>query len=228
MLSLVQRQRGRHPQLTAPKLFKNLNSSTTGSSSPISQSHAKYNIQVRHIVLLALRQLPQQVLHLSTNSFKATNQQSFPIEKHHTISHYRKLPPTSMHSLTSISTSLRHRDNPNARFIKNELRSLHLASVPSSQRTAARLKAFTVEYNAFNGELLEIIVDLKAIGKDIQEEIATADSWSGILDVTEGLMDVGKDLDDLKKDVRAVRDDMMDLTELIDRHCCKGRVVIYG
>ncbi|KAH9216711.1 hypothetical protein DL95DRAFT_460047 [Leptodontidium sp. 2 PMI_412] len=172
---------------------------------------------------------PSKSRTLVTNSFKATNQQSFPIEKHHTISHYRKLPPTNMHSLTSTSTStsLRHRDNPNARFIKNELRSLHLASAPPSQRTAARLKASTAECNASNGELLEIAADLKPIGKDIQE-IATADGRSGTSDTAEGLKDVGKDLDDPKKDVRAVRDDMMDLAELIEHHWCKGLVDIYG
>ncbi|KAG4429830.1 hypothetical protein IFR05_014681 [Cadophora sp. M221] len=128
------------------KLLFNPNSTANGSSLPFSQLHSENNLQTTYP-------------HPPTT------------DPHFTISHCRKLPPTNIYPLTSTasSTSLRHRDNPNARFIKNELRSLHLALPPSSKHTAARLKAFAAECDAFSGELLEIAVDLKAIGMDITE-----------------------------------------------------------
>ncbi|KAH7323558.1 hypothetical protein BKA65DRAFT_481367 [Rhexocercosporidium sp. MPI-PUGE-AT-0058] len=160
-----------------------------------------------------------------------------PTESRYGIYHYRKLQSTNIHSLTNTETSLRHRhrDNPNARFIKNELRSLHLAPSPTSpplQPSTEVLTACVAECDAFSGELLEIALDLKTISEDINKEMARAEEidkdYQEGSDFVDGLKNIGLDLDDLKKDVRAVRDDMVDLVSLIEHHCGDVGFDVFG
>ncbi|KAL2063109.1 hypothetical protein VTL71DRAFT_6181 [Oculimacula yallundae] len=205
----IRNQRGRLPN-PPPSTFSNVQllAFSTQRSSSLSLFHANKNLQISPPRPSRIEQ------HLSSRKSR----------KHDFI------PKRTVHHLvgtlstSQTSTLFPHRDNPNARHIKDLLRTLHSSTTtsepnPTPRPSAASLHACTAECAAFHGEILDIAADLHDISGDLILEIERRFECEDGANRGRGLKDCFEDLRDLRRDIEALRGDIGDVEILLDVHC---------